>query len=92
MTLYPRDALVESGIDAMVRDKAMIANLSMLGGGLEHKIILPAPLVLHPGTDPDTLISSITEQRALGRRRFNLIGKTAFVSHMRRYGFVDEGH
>ena len=92
VTLYPRDAVVESGVGDMVRTKAMIANLSMLGGGLEHKIILPAPLVRHPGTDPDTLISLITEQRTLGRRMFNLIGEAACVAGMRGFGFNDEGH
>jgi hypothetical protein len=75
VTLWPRDAPIESGIEAMVRTPNHISTFSFLGGGLEHKLVIPAQIAER--NDPEGVGRLVTELRELGRQLFNTIGKAA---------------
>lgn len=85
-------ALVEKGADlkhlgAMVRQPCQISVFSAVGGGLEHKLVIPAEVVAR--VERVKLIEWIKFVRTEGRRLYNLYGKMAETALMRSYGFQE---
>src|SRR5262249_19744018 len=87
VALVARDALIKQ-IEDMIRTPTTIGTFSMLGGGVEHKLVVPAWIAEH--NDPKALVMLLTNLRRDGRRLFNLIGKAAKVAGLRAYGYNEE--
>ena len=87
-------ALVAKGanlthFDQLVRTTHTMGAFSMLGGGLEHKVVVPASIVLSEKWKDDApgLAAWMKETRVTGRQLFNLIGKTALDMGLKAYHY-----
>ena len=70
VALVPRGAPTDHVHD-MIEGPSVMCAFSIVGGGLEHKIVLPPAAV--EGHDPTTVIAGLKASRASGRRLFNMI-------------------
>lgn len=76
-------ALVEKGANTdhileMIRTPSQIAAFSMIGEGLEHKLVIPAPYVVQRTEEQRAeFVELLKSMRTKGRKLFNLIGQMA---------------
>lgn len=72
VALVPRGLHVDLGhVQDMVRAPTLLCACSLIGGGLEHKLVLPSFIV--ENDDPATTVDVIKRTHESGRRLFNML-------------------